>query len=127
LALNDTYGKHEFIQADCLEWLDEEAKQADPRQYDLIFLDPPTFSNSKRMTEVFDIQKDHVQLIQQAVTLLAPEGVLYFSTNFRRFALDKEALSKLNIEDITAKTIPEDFIRNPKIHYCWRIQHDTHS
>ena len=127
LALNDTYGKHEFIQADCLEWLDEEAKQAYPRQYDLIFLDPPTFSNSKRMTEVFDIQKDHVQLIQQAVTLLAPEGVLYFSTNFRRFALDKEALSKLNIEDITAKTIPEDFIRNPKIHYCWRIQHDTHS
>ena len=126
LALNDTHGEHEFIQADCLEWLDGEAKQAYPRQYDLIFLDPPTFSNSKRMNDVFDIQKDHALLIQQAATLLAPEGVLYFSTNFRRFALDKEALATLKITDITAKTIPEDFIRNPKIHYCWRIQHDTH-
>lgn len=127
LALNDKQGAHEFIQADCLEWLDEEAKQHYPRQYDLIFLDPPTFSNSKRMTDVFDIQKDHVQLIQQAATLLAPRGVLYFSTNFRRFVLDKEGVSTLNIENITAKTIPEDFIRNPKIHYCWRIQHESNS
>ena len=127
LALNETSGEHEFIQADCLDWLDEEARQPYPRQYDLIFLDPPTFSNSKRMNEVFDIQKDHVLLIKQAVTLLASQGVLYFSTNYRRFTLDKDALSTLAIEDITAKTIPEDFIRNPKIHYCWRIQHDTHS
>jgi 23S rRNA (guanine2445-N2)-methyltransferase / 23S rRNA (guanine2069-N7)-methyltransferase len=122
LALNESHGEHEFIQADCLDWLDEEARQPYPRQYDLIFLDPPTFSNSKRMNELFDIQKDHAPLIMQAVTLLASEGVLYFSTNFRRFLLDKEALSTLKIEDITAKTIPEDFIRNPKIHYCWRIQ-----
>lgn len=126
LSLNTTSGKHEFIQADCLEWLEIEAKHAYPRQYDLIFLDPPTFSNSKRMADIFDIQKDHVQLIQQSVTLLAPEGTLYFSTNFRRFVLDKDALSGLKIEDITAKTIPEDFIRNPKIHYCWRIQHGPH-
>jgi 23S rRNA (guanine2445-N2)-methyltransferase / 23S rRNA (guanine2069-N7)-methyltransferase len=126
LALNTTSGKHEFIQADCLEWLDEEAKHAHPRQYDLIFLDPPTFSNSKRMSDVFDIQKDHALLIQQAATLLAPEGTLYFSTNFRRFTLAKDALIGLTIEDITAKTIPEDFIRNPKIHYCWRIQHESH-
>jgi 23S rRNA (guanine2445-N2)-methyltransferase / 23S rRNA (guanine2069-N7)-methyltransferase len=126
LALNTTSGKHEFIQADCLEWLDEEAKHAHPRQYDLIFLDPPTFSNSKRMSDVFDIQKDHVSLIQQATALLASAGVLYFSTNFRRFVLNKEALEKLKIEDITAKTIAEDFIRNPKIHYCWRIQHEAH-
>ncbi|MDA1343679.1 MAG: bifunctional 23S rRNA (guanine(2069)-N(7))-methyltransferase RlmK/23S rRNA (guanine(2445)-N(2))-methyltransferase RlmL, partial [Proteobacteria bacterium] len=83
LALNTTNGKHEFIQADCLEWLDEEAKHTHPRQYDLIFLDPPTFSNSKRMSDVFDIQKDHALLIKQAVTLLAPQGILYFSTNFR--------------------------------------------
>ena len=126
LALNESQGNHEFIQADCLEWLEKEAKHLYPGQYDLIFLDPPTFSNSKRMDDVFDIQKDHVSLIQQAATLLAPDGMLYFSTNFRRFALDKEALATLKIEDITAKTIPEDFIRNPKIHYCWRIQHDTH-
>ena len=92
------------------------------RQYDLIFLDPPTFSNSKRMDDVFDIQNDHVQLIKNAVALLAPDGVLYFSTNFRRFKIDKQALSELIVEDITAATIPEDFSRNPKIHYCWRIQ-----
>jgi 23S rRNA (guanine2445-N2)-methyltransferase / 23S rRNA (guanine2069-N7)-methyltransferase len=123
LALNQTIGNHEFIQADCLEWLEEESKQPVPRQYDCIFLDPPTFSNSKRMDDVFDIQKDHAGLILQAAALLAPDGILYFSTNFRRFILDKEELSMLNIEDITAKTIPEDFSRNPKIHYCWRIQH----
>lgn len=121
LQLNETSGKHEFIQADCLEWLANAARQSYSRQYDLIFLDPPTFSNSKRMDDVFDIQKDHVPLLQNAVKLLASGGILYFSTNFRRFKLDTAALSGLTIEDITADTIPEDFVRNPKIHYCWRI------
>lgn len=121
MALNANEGAHEFIQADCLEWLATEAQLAN-RHYDLIFLDPPTFSNSKRMDEVFDIQTDHVQLINHAVSLLSPGGVLYFSTNFRRFKIDKQALSDLIIEDISAATIPEDFARNPKIHYCWRIQ-----
>jgi len=122
MALNKTPGEHEFIQADCLEWLDHEAKQPYSRQYDLIFLDPPTFSNSKRMDDVFDIQNDHVQLIKNAAALLAPGGVLYFSTNFRRFKMDEPALSGLTLEDITAATIPEDFSRNPRIHYCWRIK-----
>jgi 23S rRNA (guanine2445-N2)-methyltransferase / 23S rRNA (guanine2069-N7)-methyltransferase len=122
MALNKNQGEHEFIQADCLEWLDREAGLPYSRQYDLIFLDPPTFSNSKRMDDVFDIQQNHVQLINNAVTLLAPGGVLYFSTNFRRFKIDNPALSGLNVQDITAATIPEDFARNPKIHYCWRIQ-----
>ena len=122
MALNKTTGEHEFIQAECLEWLEHEAGQPYSRQYDLIFLDPPTFSNSKRMDDVFDIQKDHVQLIKNAVALLAPGGVLYFSTNFRRFKMDKPALSGLILEDITATTIPEDFSRNPRIHYCWKIQ-----
>ncbi|GAB6141724.1 bifunctional 23S rRNA (guanine(2069)-N(7))-methyltransferase RlmK/23S rRNA (guanine(2445)-N(2))-methyltransferase RlmL [Methylosoma difficile] len=121
LSLNAVAGEHEFIQADCLEWLAHEAKQARPRQFDLIFLDPPTFSNSKRMDDVFDIQNDHVTLIKNAAALLAEQGVLYFSTNFRRFKMDLEALSDLTIEDITAQTIPEDFARDPKIHYCWRI------
>jgi 23S rRNA (guanine2445-N2)-methyltransferase / 23S rRNA (guanine2069-N7)-methyltransferase len=121
MALNANEGTHEFIQADCLEWLATEA-QLTNRQYDLIFLDPPTFSNSKRMDEVFDIQADHVQLINNAISLLSPGGVLYFSTNFRRFKIDKQALSDLIVEDISASTIPEDFARNPKIHYCWRIQ-----
>ncbi|TRW98520.1 bifunctional 23S rRNA (guanine(2069)-N(7))-methyltransferase RlmK/23S rRNA (guanine(2445)-N(2))-methyltransferase RlmL [Candidatus Methylobacter oryzae] len=123
LALNtgNPVGEHEFIQADCLEWLATEAELGN-RHYDLIFLDPPTFSNSKRMDEVFDIQTDHVQLISHAVSLLSPGGVLYFSTNFRRFKIDKQALSDLIVDDISAATIPEDFARNPKIHYCWRIQ-----
>ncbi|PPD49963.1 MAG: 23S rRNA (guanine(2445)-N(2))/(guanine(2069)-N(7))-methyltransferase, partial [Methylobacter sp.] len=121
LALNTVQGQHEFIQADCLEWLETEARQPEPRQYDLIFLDPPTFSNSKRMEDVFDVQKDHVQLINNALALLAPDGVLYFSTNFRRFKFDYLTLAKLNVEDITPATIPEDFARNPKIHYCWKI------
>lgn len=122
MELNHLEGDHEFIQADCLEWLANEARQTLTRQYDLIFLDPPTFSNSKKMEEIFDIQRDHVQLISNAAALLAPGGMLYFSTNFRRFKLDHESLSKFKIEDITALTIPEDFSRNPKIHYCWRIQ-----
>ena len=122
MALNKTAGEHEFIQADCLEWLANEAGQPYRRQYDLIFLDPPTFSNSKRMDDVFDIQQNHVSLINNAIALLAPEGVLYFSTNFRRFKIDTEALSPLRVDDISASTIPEDFARNPKIHYCWRIQ-----
>ncbi|MDO9141945.1 MAG: class I SAM-dependent methyltransferase, partial [Methylobacter sp.] len=121
LALNVSEGNHEFIQADCLDWLEQQAAQPG-KLYDLIFLDPPTFSNSKRMEAAFDIQTDHVQLINNAVALLAAGGILYFSTNFRRFKIDKAALSELIVEDISAATVPEDFARNPKIHYCWRIQ-----
>ncbi len=121
LALNANNGVHEFIQADCLEWLATEAQQPS-KHYDLIFLDPPTFSNSKRMDEAFDIQNDHVQLINNAISLLLPGGILYFSTNFRRFKIDKQALSDYTVVDISAETMPEDFARNPKIHYCWRIQ-----
>jgi 23S rRNA (guanine2445-N2)-methyltransferase / 23S rRNA (guanine2069-N7)-methyltransferase len=122
LAINNCQGEHEFIQADCLEWLAHEARQLHSGKYDLIFLDPPTFSNSKRMENVFDIQNDHASLIRNTVALLAEGGILYFSTNFRRFKIDTLALSELSIQDITAATIPEDFARNPKIHYCWRIQ-----
>ncbi len=121
MALNKLHGAHAFIQADCRAWLAEQAalKQL---QYDLIFLDPPTFSNSKRMQHSFDVQQDHVELITNAAKILAPRGVLYFSTNFRRFKMDKEALAHLTLDDISAATIPEDFARNPKIHYCWRIK-----
>ena len=121
MALNKNAGEHEFIQADCLDWLNTEANEADKKQYDLIFLDPPTFSNSKRMDDVFDVQNDHVQVIKNATALLADNGVLYFSTNFRRFKMELSALSDLVIEDISASTIPEDFLRNPRIHYCWKI------
>jgi 23S rRNA (guanine2445-N2)-methyltransferase / 23S rRNA (guanine2069-N7)-methyltransferase len=120
LALNSTTGRHEFIQADCVEWLAKEAKNA-ARQYDVIFLDPPTFSNSKKMDDVFDVQRDYIQLIQNSAKLLTENGVLYFSTNFRRFKFDESLFVDLKISDITAQTIPVDFARDMKIHYCWKI------
>ena len=120
--LNRISGDHRLLRADCMEWLAEQVKAPKPPRFDLIFLDPPTFSNSKRMEDVFDVQRDHVKLISQAAALLSEQGVLYFSTNFRRFKMDVDALSQLSIEDISADTIPFDFKRNPKIHYCWKIQ-----
>jgi len=123
LALNIATGEHEFIQANCLDWLETEARQPCPREYDLVFLDPPTFSNSKRMDGVFDIQNDYVRLIADAAKLMARDGLLYFSTNFRRFKFDAAALPGLDAEEITPQTIPEDFARDPKIHFCWRIRH----
>ena len=121
MTLNGFTGReHEFIQADCTEWLHDEAA-CGQLKYDLIFIDPPTFSNSKRMENIFDIQRDHVWMIRQAMQLLAPGGVLYFSNNYRKFKLDHEALAEFAIEDVTQKTIPEDFKRNGKIHQCWRM------
>ncbi|BCG62843.1 MAG: 23S rRNA (guanine2445-N2)-methyltransferase/23S rRNA (guanine2069-N7)-methyltransferase [Methyloprofundus sp.] len=122
MALNKTQSDNQFIRADCTEWLENAAKQHNiAKQYDLIFLDPPTFSNSKRMEDNFSIQDDHVALISNAAKLLSADGTLYFSTNFRRFKLDSEALADLKIKDITAQTIPDDFSRTPRIHYCWKI------
>lgn len=118
LELNGLKGeKHELIQADVLVWLKENRQ----RRYGLIFLDPPTFSRSKRMEDTLDVQRDHVALISDAATLLEPGGILIFSTNLRRFKIDREALAGLAVEDITRKTIPNDFERDPKIHQCFRI------
>jgi 23S rRNA (guanine2445-N2)-methyltransferase / 23S rRNA (guanine2069-N7)-methyltransferase len=121
MALNGFTGRaHEFIQADCLKWLDEAVRKG--KKYDLIFLDPPTFSSSKRMAGSFDIQSDHVKLIRNCIALLRNGGLLIFSNNFRKFRLDREALSDLKIEDISRKSLPEDFKRNPHIHQCWLIE-----
>jgi len=122
LELNGIKGyRHELIQADCLAWLDEEAGRG-RSQFDLIFLDPPTFSNSKRMGDVFDMQQDHADLLRKTASLLNPDGLLIFSTNFRRFKLDAGILQDFAVEDVSAKTIPNDFERNPRIHYCWTIK-----
>ncbi|MCW8829738.1 MAG: bifunctional 23S rRNA (guanine(2069)-N(7))-methyltransferase RlmK/23S rRNA (guanine(2445)-N(2))-methyltransferase RlmL [Gammaproteobacteria bacterium] len=122
MALNGYRGQqHSFIQADCTRWLEQEAKRGKQR-FDLIFLDPPTFSSSKRMEESFDIQRDHVSLIRNAMALLSPGGLLIFSNNFRRFKLNREALSGLNIEELSERTLPRDFARNPHIHRCWKIR-----
>lgn len=107
---------HELVQADCTKWLAECADK-----YDLIFLDPPTFSSSKRMEGVLDVQRDHVTMIQQAVACLAPGGELLFSTNHQKFKLDGDALTNLQLEDLSPKMLPEDFKRTPKIHRVWRI------
>ncbi|MCK4501966.1 MAG: class I SAM-dependent methyltransferase, partial [Desulfuromonadales bacterium] len=108
--------EEELIQADCLNWIDTATAE-----YDLIFLDPPSFSNSKSMTDTFDVQRDHVDLIRNTLRLLAPGGTLIFSNNFRKFKIDSEALSDLNITDISGKTLPRDYARNPRIHNCWQI------
>jgi 23S rRNA (guanine2445-N2)-methyltransferase / 23S rRNA (guanine2069-N7)-methyltransferase len=120
MALNGfTADKHRYVRANCLEWL--QVAQQESERYGLIFLDPPTFSNSSRMEGVFDIQRDHVTLISMAAHLLTKEGVLIFSTNRRDFKMDEEELSSLTINDISRATLPKDFERNPKIHYCWTI------
>jgi len=109
---------HQLLQADVMEWLDA---QADGQRFDLIFCDPPTISRSKRMEGSLDVQRDHVRMIRGAMARLAPGGVLYFSNNFRRFKLDEPALADLQIEEISGRTIDEDFRRRPNIHRCWRI------
>lgn len=122
LALNhmDT-GAHRVEQADCIEWL--ATGSALSEQFDLIFMDPPTFSNSARMEGVLDIQRDHRQLVEQAMARLSPDGLLIFSNNFRRFRLDDALIAQFQVEDISSATIDRDFQRNPRIHRCWHIRH----
>jgi 23S rRNA (guanine2445-N2)-methyltransferase / 23S rRNA (guanine2069-N7)-methyltransferase len=121
LLLNGFGGaEHELFRADCLEWLESQSVWG-PR-FDLIFVDPPTFSNSKRMEGVLDVQRDHVGMIRRSLKLLRPGGRLVFSTNYTRFKLDTEALADLAIEDITAQTIPRDFERHANIHRCFVVR-----
>ena len=108
---------HELIRADVGPWLEANTHT----RFDLIFLDPPTFSRSKRMEGALDIERDHVALIKRVIQLLAPGGTLIFSTNYQRFRLDRAAFADLSIEDISRRTLPKDFERNPKIHQCFRI------
>jgi 23S rRNA (guanine2445-N2)-methyltransferase / 23S rRNA (guanine2069-N7)-methyltransferase len=118
LALNGKGGsQHQLIQADALAWL-----EAERHRFDVIFCDPPTFSNSARADD-FDIQREHVRLLRAAVARLSPEGVLYFSNNFRRFKLDVDALAeRFTIEDWSGASIPFDFARRADIHGCWLLR-----
>jgi 23S rRNA (guanine2445-N2)-methyltransferase / 23S rRNA (guanine2069-N7)-methyltransferase len=113
--------RHAFVRADCLEWLESAADDRRLR-YDLVFLDPPTHSRSKRMQSDFDVQRDHVSLIRNTAALLSPDGLLVFSCNYSRFRLDRTALAEFAIDDVTAATIPPDFARNPRIHVCYEIR-----
>jgi 23S rRNA (guanine2445-N2)-methyltransferase / 23S rRNA (guanine2069-N7)-methyltransferase len=121
LALNALAGPaHGFVQGDCREWLADAAGRA--ARFDLIFLDPPTFSNSKRMDGVLDVARDHLQLIEACVRLLAPGGLLVFSTNAQRFKLAAELSERHSVLDLSAATLPQDFARNPRIHRCYEIR-----
>ena len=117
LALNGLGGTaHQLVQGDALAWL-----EAERQRYDVIFCDPPTFSNSARADD-FDVQREHVRLLRAACARLAQGGALYFSNNFRRFRLDAEVVARFaECEEISASTIPPDFERNSRIHRAWRL------
>ena len=112
--------EHNFIQADVLQFITELPRNT----FDIVILDPPSFSNSKRMEETFDVQRDHSKLIVPIMESLRPDGILYFSNNYRKFKLDPEILDSYQVKDISAQSIPKDF-RDLKIHVCFKIQKKT--
>ena len=121
LAVNGLSGpQHEFLQEDCIAWL--KTAVAERRQFDLIFLDPPTFSNSKRMDDILDVQRDHVELIDRCMALLAPGGTLVFSNNAQKFKLDPQVAARYEVKDVSRATLPRDFERNPRIHVCYELR-----
>ncbi|MEO8460174.1 MAG: class I SAM-dependent methyltransferase, partial [Dokdonella sp.] len=116
LRLNGCSGaNHRLVQADSMQWLAHERGE-----YDLIYVDPPTFSNSKRADD-FDVQRDHVRLLQLCAERLSADGLIVFSNNNRRFRIDSDALSKFEIRDVSSASIPFDFARNPRIHQCYEM------
>ena len=108
---------HRLVHADVLEWLSASARRDD--WYDLVVVDPPTWSTSKRMRDTLDVQRDHAQILQEVIRLVAPGGVVYFSTNRRKFALDERAFEGTLVTELTSQTVPEDF-RARRPHRCWR-------
>ncbi len=108
---------HELIRSDCMSWL-----KTAHEQFDLIFVDPPTFSNSKRMQGHFDVQASHVELLDLAMKRLEPGGLLIFSNNFKRFKLDEELLARYEVTDITKQSLPQDFGRGKPAHQCWEFR-----
>ena len=109
-----------IIREDCLKFLENENEE----KYDLIVIDPPTISRSKKMDQMFDVQVDYIYLISKALKLLSKEGTIFFSTNFRKFDFDENLFKGCSILEISQKTIPIDF-HNQKIHRCWKISFDA--
>ncbi|RKQ96360.1 23S rRNA m(2)G-2445 methyltransferase [Kushneria sinocarnis] len=110
--------RHQLVRADCLQWL-ERARDS----FDLIFLDPPTFSNSKKMEEALDVQRDHVRLVELAMARLAPGGTLLFSNNQRRFRLDDALRERFDVDERSKAMLDPDFERRPGIHHVFVIRH----
>ncbi|MDA1049397.1 MAG: bifunctional 23S rRNA (guanine(2069)-N(7))-methyltransferase RlmK/23S rRNA (guanine(2445)-N(2))-methyltransferase RlmL [Planctomycetota bacterium] len=118
MAANGFVGpEHRYLRSDARGFLRDPGED---QKYDLAVVDPPTFSNSKRTEEDWDIQRDHIELLSGVRRLMVPGGTIFFSTNFRRFKLDEAGLPALEIREISKHTVPEDF-RNRRIHRCWRI------
>ena len=118
LTVDHVDQQHQFFASDCFEWLKEGHEQ-----YELIFIDPPTFSNSKKFYGTFDVQRDHNSLLKRAMNRLTTDGTLYFSNNYRGFEMDEEVQAMFNVEEISNETIGLDFKRNQKIHRAWKITH----
>lgn len=117
--LNDlTVESHSFINANAIEWLEQNTFHS---AFDIIFLDPPTFSNSKKMIDSFEVERDQEYLVEKCMKMLTPEGVLYFSNNKRKFKLSPHIFAKYKIKDITKESIPQDF-HDKKIHNCFEIR-----
>ena len=112
--------RHQIVRADVFQYLQAAAQAG--KTFDLIVMDPPSFSNSKKMLDILDIQRDHMRLIDGAMALLASDGLLFFSNNLRSFALDEAVAQKYAVKDISKQSVPEDF-RNKKLHQCWEIRH----
>ena len=119
----DDEQRYSMLRADIVALLQQPSRHGLQRDFDLIFLDPPSFSNSSKMQQTLDIQRDHATLITHAMDLLTADGLLMFSTNRRGFKLDPELESLFSIRDITHATVSEDFKRHPKLHLCWEIRH----
>jgi 23S rRNA G2069 N7-methylase RlmK/C1962 C5-methylase RlmI len=118
LKLNGIVGQqHRLVRSDIQAFV---ANLSPGDQWDLAVVDPPTFSNTKGIEDDWDVQRDHAELLKRLAAHIAPSGVVYFSTNFRRFKIDEPSLGDYMIRDITRQTIPEDF-RNQRIHQCWKL------
>ena len=118
MSLNAFDGpQHRFARDDAMDFLATHRREP---SYDLAVVDPPTFSNSKKIEEFWEVQRDHVGLLNRLFELMSPGGAVYFSTNFRRFKLAEDSLRAKSIREISRQTVPEDF-RNRRIHRCWRI------
>ena len=111
---------HKIVRADVFQHLKN--AEAEGKKFDLIVMDPPSFSNSKKMLDILDIQRDQMTLINGAMKLLASDGLMYFSNNLRSFELNPEVSEKYAVKDVTKQSVPDDF-RNKKIHQCWEIRH----
>ncbi|MBL4762670.1 MAG: bifunctional 23S rRNA (guanine(2069)-N(7))-methyltransferase RlmK/23S rRNA (guanine(2445)-N(2))-methyltransferase RlmL [Gammaproteobacteria bacterium] len=115
--------QYSFLKADCIKWLDKASHDvAMQGKYDLILFDPPTFSNSKTMDYPFDVQNDHLHMIEKCIKILSFDGVIIFSNNYKKFKMNEKLIRKYSVDDVTYKTTDEDFKRNKSGHKCWLIK-----